>query len=80
MYLYVSALHCHNVISSMPDLPGRFSSYNRTLGDSFFDDHLLVEGWYSTYDHYIPTIDNGEIFNSCSSGYPIFVSGKSHFK
>ena len=77
MYVSISALHCHNVLSSMPDLSGRFSSYDMRLGDSLFDDNLLVEGWYRTYDHYIPTIGNGETINSCSSGYPIVVSGKS---
>ena len=80
IYVSISDQNCQNVISILPNLPERFSSYNMSLGDPLISDHLLEEGWYRTEDHYMPTIDSGATINSFGTYYPIVVSGKSHHK
>ena len=80
MYVSISDPNCQNVTSILRDLPGRFSSYNMSLGDPLISDHLLEEGWYRTEDHYMATIDSGATINSFGTYYPIVVIGKSYHK
>ena len=78
--MFISDQNCNDVISILPNLPERFSSFNMSLEDPLISDHLLKEGWYRTEDHYMPTIDSGAKINSFGTYYPIVVSGKSYHK